>query len=403
MSGRDPHETHRTATPLELLYDLTFVIAFGLAADELAHALAADHLAVGLGGFAFAMFAVTWAWIQYTWFASAYDTDDWLCRLMVLVQMLGVLVLALGLPAMFASLEHGEHLDNRVMVLGYVVMRVPMVAMWLRAHRGDASGSRAPLVYVATIVVSQLIWCWIAIADLSLRETLVAMVVPLLIELGGPVFGERLATQHRIPWHAHHLAERYGLLVIIALGEGLLGTVAALSAIVGPDGPGWTWDVAVLGFAGVAMTFGMWWIYFVLPNGELLHRHRERALPWAYSHFAIMAALVAVGAGLHVAAFFVEHHSELGSFATILTVAVPLAAYVLGTFGLYTLLTRTFESFHVVLLAGTTGVVVAAVLMARVGVPLEWCLLVLAATPWVTVVGYETIGHRHKEDVLAAG
>ncbi len=403
MSGRDPHETHRTATPLELLYDLTFVIAFGLAADELAHALAADHLAVGLGGFAFAMFAVTWAWIQYTWFASAYDTDDWLCRLMVLVQMLGVLVLALGLPAMFASLEHGEHLDNRVMVLGYVVMRVPMVAMWLRAHRGDASRSRAPLVYVATIVVSQLIWCWIALADLSIRETLVAMVVPLLIELGGPVFGERLATQHRIPWHAHHLAERYGLLVIIALGEGLLGTVAALSAIVGPDGPGWTWDVAVLGFAGVAMTFGMWWIYFVLPNGELLHRHRERALPWAYSHFAIMAALVAVGAGLHVAAFFVEHHSELGSFATVLTVAVPLAAYVLGTFGLYTLLTRTFEPFHVVLLGGTTGVVVAAVLMARSGVPLEWCLLVLAATPWVTVVGYETIGHRRTEDVLAAG
>ena len=85
MTGRDPHETHRAATPLELLYDLTFVIAFGLAADELAHALAADHIGVGLGGFAFAMFAVTWAWIQYTWFASAYDTDDWICRLMVMV------------------------------------------------------------------------------------------------------------------------------------------------------------------------------------------------------------------------------------------------------------------------------------------------------------------------------
>ncbi|UUZ57758.1 low temperature requirement protein A [Nocardioides sp. B-3] len=278
MTGRDPHESHRTATPLELLYDLTFVIAFGLAADELAHALAADHPAVGLGGFAFAMFAVTRAWIQYTWFASAYDTDDWVCRLMVMVQMLGVVIPALGLPAMFASLEHGEHLDNRVMVLGYVVMRVPMVAMWLRAARASDTGSRAPHVYVVTIVCSQLIWCWIALADLSIRETLPVMIVPLLIELSGPAFGERLATEHRIPWHAHHLAERYGLLVIIALGEGLLGTVAAISAIVGPDGPGWTWDVAVIGFAGVAMTFGMWWIYFVLPNGDLLHRHRGRGL-----------------------------------------------------------------------------------------------------------------------------
>lgn len=259
------------------------------------------------------------------------------------------------------------------------------------------------MVYVATIVVSQVIWCWIALAEMSIRTTFLVMIVPLLVELGGPVFAERLATDQRVPWHAHHVAERYGLLVIIALGEGLLGTVAALSAIVGPDGPGWTWDVAVLGFAGVALTFGMWWIYFVLPGGELLDRHRGRGLLWGYSHFPLLAALVAVGAGLHVAAYYVEHHSELGIFATVLTVAVPLAAYVVGVFALYTLLTLTFDPFHMVLLALTAAVMVAGVLMARAGVPLEWCLLVLAATPWVTVVGYETIGHRHKEAVLAAG
>ena len=170
MTGRDPHESHRAATPLELLYDLTFVIAFGLAADELAHALSADHLAVGLGGFAFALFSVTWAWIQYTWFASAFDTDDWLCRVMVMVQMLGVVILALGLPDMFASLEHGEHLDNRVMVLGYVVMRVPMVALWLRAALADPDHRRAPLIYVVTIVVSQTIWCYIALAPPHHRD-----------------------------------------------------------------------------------------------------------------------------------------------------------------------------------------------------------------------------------------
>jgi low temperature requirement protein LtrA len=403
MVGRDPHESHRTATPLELLYDLTFVIAFGMAADELAHALAADHVAVGVGGFAFAIFAVTWAWIQYTWFASAYDTDDWICRLMVMVQMLGVVILALGLPDMFASLEHGGHLDNRVMVLGYVVMRVPMVAMWLRAAKAVPERRRVPMVYVVTIVVSQLIWCWIAIAEMSIRTTFLVMIVPLLMELGGPLFGERLAVEQRIPWHPHHIAERYGLLVIIALGEGLLGTVAALGAIVGPNGPGWSWDVAIIGFAGVSMTFGMWWIYFVLPNGELLHRHRARGLLWGYSHFPIMLGLVAVGAGLHVAAYFVDHHSELDILGTVLSVAVPLAAYIVGLFVLYMILTITFDPFHLLLLAGSAAVVVIALLMARTEVPLEWCLLVLSATPWVTVVGYETIGHRHNEAVLAAG
>ncbi|WP_442940272.1 hypothetical protein [Nocardioides sp. B-3] len=116
-----------------------------------------------------------------------------------------------------------------------------------------------------------------------------------------------------------------------------------------------------------------------------------------------MAALVAVGAGLHVAAYYVQHHSELGIFETVLTVAIPLSAYVPGVFVLYTILTFSFDPFHLLLLVVTAAVLVAGVLMARAGVSLEWCLLVLSATPWVTVVGYETIGHRHNEAVPAGG
>src|SRR5215218_8692613 len=76
MTGRDPDEQHRVATPLELLFDLTFVIAFGIAANEFAHLLAENHIGAGLLGFSLATFAVCWAWINFSWFASAYDTDD---------------------------------------------------------------------------------------------------------------------------------------------------------------------------------------------------------------------------------------------------------------------------------------------------------------------------------------
>lgn len=137
MGGRDPHEVHRAATPLELLFDLTFVIAFGLAASQFAHALAEGHYFVALVGFAFASFAICWAWINFAWFASAYDNDDWVFRVVAMVQMIGVIILAIGLPRMFASLEHGAHLDNSIMVLGYVIMRVAMVFQWLRAARQD--------------------------------------------------------------------------------------------------------------------------------------------------------------------------------------------------------------------------------------------------------------------------
>lgn len=399
MDGRDPHEIGRAATPLELLFDLTFVVAYGVAANELAHALAEDHVTTGLIGFAFAGFAITWAWINFSWFASAYDTDDWIYRVTTMVQMIGVLILALGLSDMFAALE--EHrVDNDIMVLGYVVMRVPMVAQWLRMAKEDPSRRPVSLLYVGTIVVSQIGWCALLIPDLSVPVFFLIAAVPLLIELAGPIVAER--RYGGTPWHAHHIAERYGLLVIIALGEGMIGTMASLSAIVGPDGPGWSMDVAVVGVAGVALTFGIWWTYFVVPCGDLLHAHRERSFGWGYGQVPIIAAVVAVGAGLHVAAYYLEHHSKLGVTGTVLSVAVPVAVYIAGLYLMYAVLTRTLDPFHMGLLAGSAVLVVAPVLMATGGVSLEWCLAVLALVPWVTVVGYEIVGHRHNERVLAA-
>jgi low temperature requirement protein LtrA len=398
MRGRDPHEENRAATPLELLFDLTFVIAFGVAADQLTHQLVTNHIGAGILGFAFATFAVSWAWINFTWFASAYDTDDWVFRLMTMVQMVGVIVLALGLPRMFHSLDGGEHVENGVMVLGYVIMRIPMLFQWLRASRQDPERRSACLVYVATISVTQAAWIVLAIAHTSIGVTFAWVVVLLLIELIGPIYAE--FRRGSTPWHPHHIAERYGLMVIIALGEGLLGTTAALAALIQGDEGGWTKGVILLGLTGTAMTFGMWWIYFVVPSGPLLHAHRERSFGWGYGHIPLFGAAVAVGAGLHVAAEYLGHHTELGAVGTTLSVAVPLALYVLGIFLLYNQISRTLDPFHFVLLALSAAFLVIGVVMAAAGVPVIWCLPPLALTPWVTVVGYELVGHRHNQRVL---
>jgi low temperature requirement protein LtrA len=400
MFGRDIGEPHRGATPLELLFDLTFVIAFGVAADELAHALAEDHIGSGMVGFAFAGFAVSWAWINFSWFASAYDTDDWLYRLTTMVQMVGVLILALGLPDMFASLEEGEVLDNRVMVLGYVVMRVPMVFQWLRAAREDPARRAAAMTYVTSIVVSQAGWCLLLLPETAIPVTFAIGGGLILIELAGPVVAE--TRKGGTPWHPHHIAERYGLLVIIALGEGMIGTTAAMTALVGPGGPGWSLDFVLVGLAGVALVFGMWWTYFVVPCGDLLAAHRERSFGWGYGHVPLFGAVVGVGAGLHVAAYYLEHHTDLGTFGTVVAVAVPTAIYLVGLYLLYAQLTRSYDPFHLVLVAITAVVIAASVLMARAGASMPWSLVVLSLAPWVTVVGYELRGHRHNEEVLAA-
>ena len=398
MGGRDPSEDHRAATPLELLFDLTFVIAFGAAANELAHLLAEGHIAEALLGFSFAAFGIGWAWINFSWFASAYDTDDWIFRLATMVQMLGVLIFALGLPDMFASLYEGDTVDNAVMVAGYIVMRVALVFQWLRAARQDPPRRAACHKYVTTLLVAQAGWVALLIAQTSVAVTFVWIAVLLLVELAGPVLAE---TRHGgTPWHPHHIAERYGLLVIIALGEGLLGTAVAINALLGPEGPGWSLDVVVLGLAGTALTFGMWWIYFLLPSGPLLARHRDRRFGWGYGHLILFGALVAVGAGLHAAAYFLEHHSVLGATGTVLTVAVPVAVYVVSVYALNYQLSRVFAPLYLLLLVGTALVVGISIAMAAAGTPMAWCLAVLALAPWVSVVAYETFGYRYGERML---
>ena len=170
-------------------------------------------------------------------------------------------------------------------------------------------------------------------AHTGIAATAVWFVILVLVETAGPAIAERRAGG--TPWHAHHIAERYGLLVILTLGETLIGTMATLTALVGPDGPGWSQDVAVLGLAGTALTFGMWWIYFVVPSADVLAAHRERAFGWGYGHIPLFGAMAAVGAGLHAAAYFIEETSSLGATATVLIVAIPLAVFVLGIYAIY--------------------------------------------------------------------
>ncbi len=96
MRARDPDEAHRAATPLELLFDLTFVVAVAAVVPELAHAVVDDHPIEGVVGYILVFFGIWWAWMNFTWFASAFDCDDALYRVLTMVQMGGVLVLAAG-------------------------------------------------------------------------------------------------------------------------------------------------------------------------------------------------------------------------------------------------------------------------------------------------------------------
>ncbi len=397
MRGRDPHESHRAASPLELFYDLTFAIAFGVTGTHTAHLLAEGHWGPALLGFGFAMFAIVWAWIGYTWLASAFDTDDWLFRVLTMTQMVGVLVLAVGLPSVFRSIDEGQRLANGTVVIGYVVMRVAQVLLWLRASRNVGSPLREGcLTYAVGIAVVQA--GWVAFYLLHPRGAGVAVgwVVLVAAEAAVPVLGERRCGG--TPWHPHHIAERYGCLALIALGECLIGTIGTLSALIEE---GWTVDVALVGLAGTGLALCLWWVYFATPSGELLALRRDRSFRFGYGHLPLFAAIAGIGAGLDVCADWLDGGTEhISSAQVLLCVAVPVFVFTAVVLGLYRLL---LGPSPIQLWLGLLVLVVlaGAVLLARGGVSLPVCLLVVTAAPLLLVVADEVVGTRWRDERLA--
>jgi low temperature requirement protein LtrA len=221
--------------------------------------------------------------------------------------------------------------------------------------------------------------------------------VMIAIEVSGPLLAEKRLDG--TPWHAHHIAERNGLLTIIALGEGMVGTVASLSAMVAEHG--WTTDAVLVAVAGTGLTFGMWWVYFVVPAAHLLDAHRERSIGYGYLHIAVFGSIVATGAGLHAAADFIEHRSGLDSVATVVAVAVPVGAYIGAVYGTYLLLTGSWDGFYAAVVLVTLSVLGTAVALASAGASTPVCLLVVTAAPAAVVASYERLGHQRTSDALA--
>lgn len=397
MVGRDPGEIHRAATPLELLFDLTFVVAFSQAGTQTAHLLELGHTGPAVAAFAFSVFAICWAWINYSWLASAFDNDDVFFRLATMVQMLGVLVLALGLPPLFHSVDEGQHLDNGIVIAGYVIMRVSTIALWLRVARNNPGMRRTALAYATLIGIAQIGWIIQIFINPPIAVTFVITTSLTLLELATPVFAEfRLGAT---PWHPHHIAERYGLLVIITLGEVVLGTILAISAVV--EEQGWTLEAALVAFGGTALAFGLWWVYFTTPSGEVLARHRGRGFVWGYGHIVLFASLAATGAGLHVAAFVIEGVAHIGETAALMTVVVPVAIFLVTLSALYGLLLLQLDGLRIALVAGALLVLVAAVVAVASGASIGTGLVIVAGAPVVVIVGYETAGHRRQAAAVA--
>ncbi|MFI7452872.1 low temperature requirement protein A [Nonomuraea sp. NPDC049714] len=316
MAARDPHEPGRSASVLELFFDLVFVVAVSIASVQLHHALTEGHVLDGLVTYGLVFFGIWWAWMNFTWFATSFDTDDWLYRVLTIVQMAGVLVLATGIEPAFTDA------DYTLPVLGYVVMRLAMVAQWLRASRSDASIRRTAQVYAGGIAAVQVLWLLqLTLPDVPGRITLVLLIV---VEIAIPVIAQRRGAT---PWHPHHITERYGLFTLILLGESLLASSNAfIEAVHDTDALGPLISIAALTFV---VTAALWWIYFWPPHHRSITSFRG-SLRYGYVHYFVFAAAGAFSAGIEVQIDVLTGHSELSDMVASFTVTIPIAVFLAG-------------------------------------------------------------------------
>lgn len=364
MLPRDPHEPGRVATPLELLFDLVFVVAIASNSAQLHHAITEHHASAGILGYTMTWFAIWWAWVGFTWFASAYDNDDALYRLLAFVIMTGSLMLAASVPDLFAD---GQSL---LAVAGYAVMRLGYVALWLRAAASDPVHRQAALRYAVGVTAVQSLW----IARIWAPSSVLIPTFFLLVicELSIPVWAE--GRHGTTPWHRHHIAERFSLMTIIVLGEVFLSSVTAVQGV---DQVGW--DVVPLALGGLLLVFGLWWVYFKREHHRLTDGG-ARTWMFSYGHLVIFASIASLGAGL--AAVVDAVHGEGDGVTAVWVMAIGLSLVGLTLSGMHAVVDGLRGMAPAVFVAvGAVGVAVATTL----GLPLTWAVLGLGLVLTATV------------------
>ena len=297
MPARDVNENHRVSTSLELLFDLIFVVAIATAGQQLHHAIVEDHLLQSLALYLMVFFALWWAWMNFTWFASAYDNDDALSRVITMVQMLGALVIAAGIPEAF------QKQDFDIIIVGYVIMRLALVCQWIRAAKHDPERKSTIYRYVIGISIIQVFWLFFHFSPVNF--TIYLFILLAIAEMSVPIFAEKHGAT---PWHSEHIVERYSLLTIIVLGESIVASSYAISDAL--KNQVINTELIFLTIGGVMMMFTMWWMYFD-RNVEVRAENQKHTFIWGYGHFFIFVSIAAAGAALAAAVDVSVGHADI--------------------------------------------------------------------------------------------
>jgi low temperature requirement protein LtrA len=364
-------------TPLELFFDLVFVLAITQCTALMAHHPSWSGLIQGL----LVLGVLWWAWVGYAWLTSVIDPEEGAVRLVIFAAMAALLIAALCVPEAFGDLA-------LTFALAMGVFRVAHIALFMLASPDDDALRHSVLGLAASTAVAVLLLAAASLFDGLAQGALWALAI--LLDMGGPYFFGS-AGWKLVPGH---FAERHGLIVIIALGESIVaigvGAAGALDFGIG--------TVAVL---GVALAAALWWTYFDvvalasakrLGEAEVGRVQNELARDsYSYMHLALVAGIVLVAFGMKKAiGHTVEHLHAVEAFGLLGGVALYLLGLVMFRWRHVHTLNRQRFGLAILLLA---------LVPVATSIPAWSALLIVDLLIWV-MIAYEHQRYDERRDRL---
>jgi low temperature requirement protein LtrA len=368
-------------TPLELFFDLVFVLAL----TQCTQLMSDDPTWGGLAQGLLALGVLWWAWVGYAWLTSVVDPEDDAVRAVIFLAMAAFMVVALCVPKSFGDL-------GLTFALAYGMVRVAHIGLFLLASRDDPNLRKSVVGLAWSTAIGSGILVGASFVDGFAQGALWGLAIAL--DMGGPYFfgaeGWKLVPAH--------FAERHGLIIIIALGE----SIVAIGLGVGGD---LTFGQGAAAVVGIGLAAAMWWLYFDVvalvaarrlvraPVGR--HQNEMARDSYSYLHFPMVAGVVLVALGMKKTLGHVEDPLEL----------VPAFA-VLGGLAMYLMAHVAFRYRHIHTL-NIQRTLLAGILLALLPVATEVPALATVAGVTVLVwilIAYETRSYgenrarvRHEE------
>ncbi|HEY8590934.1 MAG TPA: low temperature requirement protein A [Naasia sp.] len=307
LRARTSDETHRVTT-FELFFDLVFVFAFTQVTQYMAH----EHSAEGVLQALIILGILWWSWTSYSWLANQTFVDEGIVRGGMAVAMVAMFIVALVIPEAYSDLEGG--LDGPlVLAIAYGVVRAAHLALYLLAAGDDAGLRRQILITTVPMVIGVSLIVAGALLGDGLQTVLWG--AALVLDLG-----ITYATSRSGNWRIHsagHWSERYGLVVILALGESIvaIGVGAADLPISVP--------VLLGAVLAIGLSVLLWWLYFDVISIAAEHEFAARrgaaratlaVEAYTYLHLLLIAGIVLSALGVEEVIAHVEAGDPLGLF-----------------------------------------------------------------------------------------